>query len=101
MSTQKERVLTITANGDYPLFVPGPAQISIDIGTAATVTAFGYTEAKGKGAPIIDNRTGAAYSVTADDVFQFGGGYINFTVAGISGTLTIIAAPQFVQTIPG
>lgn len=101
MATQTESVTTITANGDYTVFTAGPSQMTIDVGGGATVTAFGYTEALGKGAAIIDTRTGAAYSTTADDVFEWGGGFVNITVAGIVNTVTIVTAPIRVQTIPG
>lgn len=101
MASQTESVITFTTNTSKRLFMPGPSQITVDVGGGATVTAFGYTDTLGAGAAMIDSRTGSAYSTTADDIFEFGGGYISFTVAGIVGTVTIVGAPIRVQTIPG
>ena len=101
MATQTEEVKTFTTNSSQRLFMPGPSQITVDVGGGATVTAFGYTDTLGVGAAMFDSRTGAAYTTAADDVFEFAGGYISFTVTGIVDTVTIVGSPIRIQTIPG
>lgn len=100
MSSAEPVVTTITTNTDTRAYVPGPAQCVIDVGGGATVTLFAYTQALGKGAAIIDSRTNAAYTTSADDVFAWAGGCMNITTAGIVDTVTVVLTPIKNQNIP-
>ena len=100
MSSAEPVRATITTNTDTRLYVPGKSRLTVNVGAGATVTLFDYDQQLGKGAALIDDRTGAAYSTTTNDALTFAGGWLNVTTAGIAGTVTIVLTPIKDQNIP-